>query len=109
MTEILLFVLIALVLVNIVIVIRKRVSVDVKPQMKEVETSLVRFEANLDRMEKTIRDEFQRNRNESSERAKANREEQAASMKSFEEKFSSGVKDLQLTIEKNLQIHKGGQ
>ena len=103
MTEILLIVILALVLLNIILGIIRKVSVDVKPQMKEVETSLVRFEATLDRMEKAIRDEFQRNRNESSERAKRNREEQAASMKSFEEKFTSGVKDLQLTIEKNLR------
>lgn len=103
MIEILLFVLLALVLVNIVIGLKRKVSVDVKPQIKELENSLVRFEATLDRMEKSIRDEFQRNRNESSDRAKSNREEQAASMKSFEEKFSSGVKDLQFTIEKNLK------
>jgi DNA recombination protein RmuC len=103
MTEILLIVLVVLVLVNIAIGLRKKVSVDIKPQMKEVETSLVRFEATLDRMENSIRDEFQRNRNESGERAKSNREEQATSMKSFEEKFTSGVKDLQLTIEKNLK------
>ncbi len=103
MTEILLIVILALVLLNIILGIIRKVSVDVKPQMKEVETSLVRFEATLDRMEKAIRDEFQRNRNESSERAKRNREEQATSMKSFEEKFTSGVKDLQLTIEKNLR------
>ncbi|MCP4311465.1 MAG: DNA recombination protein RmuC [Bacteroidetes bacterium] len=103
MTEILLIVLVILVLVNIVIGLRRKLSVDIKPQMREVETSLVRFEATLDRMENSIRDEFQRNRNESSERAKSNREEQAASMKSFEEKFTSGVKELQLTIEKNLR------
>lgn len=103
MTNILLIVIVVLVLVNIVIALRKKVSVDVKPQMKDVETSLVRFEATLDRMELSIRDEFQRNRTESGERAKSNREEQAASMKSFEEKFTSGVKDLQFTIEKNLK------
>ena len=62
MIEILLFVLLALVLVNIVIGLKGKVSVDVKPQMKELENSLVRFEATLDRMEKSIRDEFQRNR-----------------------------------------------
>ncbi len=93
----------ALLLVNIVIGLKRKVTVDVKPQIKELETSIVRFETTLDRMEKAFRDEFQRNRNESSERAKSNREEQTASMKSFEEKFTSGVKDLQLTIEKNLQ------
>lgn len=103
MTEILLIVLLVLVLFNIVIGIRRKVHVDVKPQMKEVENSLVRFEATLDRLEKAIRDEFQRNRNESSERGKSMREEQAASMKSFEEKFTSGVKDLQLSIDKNLR------
>ena len=103
MTEILLIVLVVLVLVNLVIGVRRKIKLDIKPQMKEVETSLVRFEAMLDRMENSIRDEFQRNRKESSERAKSNREEQTASMKSFEEKFTSGVKDLQLTIEKNLR------
>ncbi len=103
MTDILLIVLLILVLVNIGFALRKKVSVDVKPQMKDVETSLVRFEATLDRMELSVRDEFQRNRSESGERAKSNREELAASMKSFEEKFTSGVKDLQLTIEKNLK------
>ncbi len=83
MTEILLFVLLALLVVNIVIGLKRKVRVDVTPQMKELETSLVRFEATLERMEKAVRDEFQRNRTESSERAKNNREEQAASMKSF--------------------------
>lgn len=103
MTDILLIVLVVLALVNLVALLLKRARVDIKPQMKEVESSLIRFEGSLERMEKSIRDEFQRNRNESSERAKQNREEQAASMKSFEEKFTSGVKDLQLTIEKNLR------
>jgi DNA recombination protein RmuC len=102
MTDILLITLIVLVLVNIVIGLRKRVTVDIKPQLKEVESSLVRFENTLDRMEKAIRDEFQRNRNESNENARINREELAKSLKSFEEKFTGGVKDLQLTIEKNL-------
>jgi DNA recombination protein RmuC len=54
-------------------------------------------------MEKSIRDEFQRNRNESNELSRINREELARSLKSFEEKFSSVVKELQLTIEKNLK------
>jgi DNA recombination protein RmuC len=103
MTEILLIVLVALVLVNIVIGLRRKVSIDIKPQMKEVESSLVRFETSLEKMEKSIRDEFQRNRNESNEGARINREELAKSMKSFEEKFSAGVKDLERTIEKNLR------
>ena len=102
MTEILLVILVVLLLVSIVIGLRRRVTVDIKPQMKEVESSLVRFGTTLDRMEKSIRDEFQRNRNESNESARTNREELAKSLRSFEEKFTGGVKDLQLTIEKNL-------
>ena len=103
MTEILLIVIVVLLLVSIVIGLRRKVNVDIKPQMKEVESSLVRFETTLEKMEKSIRDEFQRNRNESNEGTRINREELARSMKSFEEKFTSGVKDLERTIEKNLR------
>jgi DNA recombination protein RmuC len=103
MTEILLGILVLLALLNIMIGLRKRAVVDISPQMKELETSLVRFETTLDKMEKSIRDEFQRNRNESNELSRINREELARSLKSFEEKFSSVVKELQLTIEKNLK------
>ena len=84
MTEILLIAIIVLVLVNIVIGLRRKVSVDISPQLKEVESSLVRFNTTLEKMEKAIRDEFQRNRNESSENSRTNRDELAKSLKSFE-------------------------
>ena len=104
MIEILLLILIVLLVVlNLLVVLRKKTEVDIGPQIREVENSLVRFETTLDRMEKSLRDEFQRMREESHDRAKKNREEQAASMKSFEERFTAGVKDLQFTIEKNLK------
>jgi DNA recombination protein RmuC len=103
MTNILLGVIILLLLINLVIVFRKKVHVDLKPQLKEVESSLVRFEASLERMEKSIRDEFRMGRDESNQNARTNREELAKSLRSFEEKFTGGVKDLQLTIEKNLK------
>ncbi len=104
MTEIILLVaLLVLVLANIVIGLRKKAEVDIKPQIREVESSLVRFNTTLEKMEKDIRDEFQRNRNESGESSRINREELAKSMKSFEEKFTAGVKELEQTIEKNLK------
>ncbi len=103
MTEILLGILIALSAVTIIIMLRRKAVVDVKPQMKEVESSLIRFETTLEKMEKSIRDEFQRNRNETNEISRINREELGRSLKSFEEKFTAGVKDLQQTIEKNLR------
>lgn len=103
MTEILLGVITILAIINLLIALRRQVTVDIGPQMKEVESSLVRFETTLERLEKSIRDEFQRNRNESMERSRINREELSLSLKSFEEKFSSGVKELQSSIEKSLR------
>lgn len=94
MTEILLGILILLVVVNIILVLRKKVSVDIKPQMKEVEASILRFETTLDKTEKSIKDEFQRNRKENSDTALANREELTRSLKSFEDKFSNNIKEL---------------
>ena len=94
MTEILLGVLILLAIANMVLIIRKKVSLDIKPQMKEVESSILRFETTLDKTEKSIKDEFQRNRKENSDSALANREELARALKSFEEKFAVNIKDL---------------
>jgi DNA recombination protein RmuC len=94
MTEILLGILLLLAVLNIILVLRKKVSMDIKPQMKEVESSILRFETTLDRTETSIKDEFQRNRKETSDMSLANREELARSLKSFEDKFSDNIKEL---------------
>jgi len=94
MTEILLGFLILLAVLNIVLVLRKKVALDIKPQMKEVESSILRFETTLDRTEKSIKDEFQRNRKENHDTALANREELTRSLKAFEDKFSNNIKEL---------------
>lgn len=94
MTEILLGLVILLAVVNIILVLRKKVTLDIKPQMKEVESSILRFETTLDRTEKSIKDEFQRNRKENHDTALANREELTRSLKSFEDKFSNNIKEL---------------
>lgn len=76
MTEILLSgIAIMIGLAILIILLRRKTTLDIKPQMKEVEDSLLLFETSLERMEKAIRDEFQRNRSESNEMAKNNREE----------------------------------
>ncbi|NOQ26526.1 MAG: DNA recombination protein RmuC [Bacteroidales bacterium] len=94
MIEILLFALILLVIINIVIGLKKKVSFDIKPQLKEIETSILKFDTTLDRTEKSIRDEFQRNRKETNDISKTNREELTRSLNSFGEQFSKNVKDL---------------
>jgi len=110
MTEILLIALVVLSVAHLVLSLLKPPRVDVKPQLKDMEealqgfeNALVRFETTLERMEKAIRDEFHRNRNESLETARVGREELAKSLRSFEDRFSNGVKDLQLSIERNLK------
>ncbi len=94
MIEALLITLIILAIINIIIGLKKKVSLDIKPQLKEIETSILKFDTSLDRTEKSIRDEFQRNRKETNEISQTNREELSNSLKSFEVKFSENIKGL---------------
>ena len=94
MTEILLGILILLAIVNVVFAIRNRKTEETGPKLKEVETSILRFETVLEKNERTLKDEFERNRRETLETAKANREELTRSLQSFEEKFAQNIKEL---------------
>ncbi|MCD4834254.1 MAG: DNA recombination protein RmuC [Bacteroidales bacterium] len=94
MIETLLITLIILVIINIIIGLKKKVSLDIKPQLKEIETSILKFDTTLERTEKSIKDEFQRNRKEANEISQTNREELSNSLKSFEVKFSENIKEL---------------
>ncbi len=94
MNEIMLIVLILLVIINIIIVLKKKVSVDIKPQLKDVEVSIMKFDTTLEQTEKSIKDEFQRNRTETNDISKTNRDELTKSLNSFGEQFSKNVKEL---------------
>ncbi len=94
MTEILLGILILLALVNVIIAFRNRRSGDMGPKLKELGNSILRFETVLEKNERTLKDEFERNRRENLETAKTNREELSRSLLSFEEKFASNIKEL---------------
>ncbi len=94
MIEGLLIGLIVLSIINILVVLRKRVTVDIKPQLKEIEEKILRFGNTLELTEKSIRDEFQRNRQENNEISKTNREELSNSLNKFGEQFSNNVKEL---------------
>ena len=94
MIEILLIILIALAAVNIAIGLKNKISFDIKPQLKEVEESILDFDKTLERTEKSIKDEFQINRKEANETSKINREELAKSLKLFEDRFSENTKNL---------------
>lgn len=103
MTEILLGVLILLALINLIVMMRKRNPADISPQMKEVESSILRFESSLEKSEKTQKDEFERNRRENQETAQANRQEMSKSLQTFELKFAQNLKGIQDTIDKQLR------
>jgi DNA recombination protein RmuC len=94
MTEILLGILIFLALVNLLLVIRNRTSGEGGADLRELGNSLLKFETVLERNEKTLKDEFERNRRENQETAKANREELSRSLLSFEEKFAANIREL---------------
>jgi DNA recombination protein RmuC len=94
MIEILLITLIILAIVNIVIGLKKKVILDIKPQLKDVEESILKFDTTLERTEKSIKDEFQRNRSETNDISKTNREELTKSLNLFGEQFSKNVKEL---------------
>jgi DNA recombination protein RmuC len=94
MIETLLITLIILSIINIVIGLKKKVSLDIKPQLKEIEESILKFDTTLERTEKSIKDEFQRNRTETNETSKTNRDELTKSLSLFGEQFSKNVKEL---------------
>ncbi len=93
MATALLSILIFLIIINIIITIKKKTSVDIKPHLKEIETSILKFDTTLNRTETSIKDEFQRNRTETNEIAKGSREELTKSLDSFETQFSKSVKE----------------
>ena len=101
MIETLLITLIIFALVNVVIGLKKKVSFDIKPQLKEIEESILKFDATLERTEKSIKDEFQRNRTETNETSKTNREELTKSLKAFEDNFSENIKNFNDLLRQN--------
>jgi len=101
MDEKLLILLIVLVIINIILSIKKKSFVNIKPQLKELETDVLKFKTGLEMIEKSIKDEFQRDRMETSNTSKINREELTSSLKSFEMKFSENIKNLNDLIRQN--------
>ncbi len=93
MVDVLLIILIILTIINIAIGLLKKPKVEIKSQLKEIEALMLKFDTNLERTEKSIKDEFQRNREETNEISKINREELSNTLKSFETKFTENTKE----------------
>jgi len=114
LTVVLLAVIILLVFANLMILLRQNKSVDPSEKLVEITRSISKFDESL-------KDEFQRNRKESGEVAKASREELGTNLNAFSETnkennkslnelvrqqfsdFSKQQSDIKETIEKNLK------
>ena len=63
---------------------------------------IIKFSHSLDKSEKNINDQLQRNREEANKIAKENREELTSSLERFETNFNKNIKDVKETINQKL-------
>ncbi len=96
--DVLFTVLIILALVNIALHFRKKSDNEYLDKIRNIEDALVRFDAALERTERSIKDEFQRNRQEGNQIAKDNRVDLAKSLQEFAEKNTINNKELNALI-----------
>lgn len=93
---ILLIILIILLAVNLIVTLVKKLKLDfdIEGNFNETKNSLVKFDSTLERTDKSMKDEFQRNREESNTSAKNQREELTKSLDGFKEGFDNNTKRL---------------
>jgi len=93
---ILLIILIILLAVNLIVTLIKKIKLDfdIEGNFNETKNSLVKFDSSLERTDKSMKDEFQRNREESSSLSKNQREELSKSLDGFKEGFETNTKRL---------------
>lgn len=94
MIEVLLIIIIILVVADLIVGLLKKVKVDAKPIVDSNNELFEKHRVVFEKIEKTIRDEFQVNRKEIIEMNKINRDELNSSIKSFESKFNDTNKNL---------------
>lgn len=94
MVETLLIIIIILLVLNIVIAFIRKPKIEIRSELKEIEDSMLKLDATLEHTEKSIKDEFQRNRTETNDIAKTNRDELTKSLAIFSEQFEKNVKEL---------------
>ena len=101
--EIIIIILITLILL-ITLAIYFKSNSDVNTgNYEQIKNALLKFDSSLDRTEKTINDQIQRNREEANKISKDNREELTKSLDNFEQKFAKNIKDVKEVIENQLK------
>ena len=95
--------LILVLLVSLALFFKKNTYDSSSNRIGIIKENLVKFEASLEKSEKTINDQLQRNREESSKVSHQNREELSKSLDRFEEKFAKNIKDMREVIATQLK------
>ncbi len=72
-------------------------------EVSEISQTLQKLEISFGNIEKSLKDEFQRNRLESNETAKNNREELSKSLLNFSERFEKNINEIKNAIENQLR------
>ena len=93
MTDILLIISVLLALTAIFLLFRILTRLNNPVQMNLVKESLAIFGNSLEKINSSMKDEFQRNREESSKTAKDNRDELRKSLESFDNRLSGNIKE----------------
>lgn len=93
-TLILLTIIALLTLINLIVSWVKKPQIDLTPQLRTLEDTLIRLETTLNRNDDNINKQLTTNRIESNNVAKANREELNQSLTQFGEQFRKNVKEL---------------
>jgi len=89
-------------LVNLYSILNKNTSSSLS-SYKQVSDEIIKFQATLDKNEKMIYDQLERNRTELSKTSKENREELIKTLNQFEEKFGKNIKDIRETVNNQLK------
>ena len=95
--------LILVLLVSLALFFKKNTQDSHGNRIDIIKEYLVKFETSLEKSEKTINDQLQRNREESSKVSHQNREELSKSLDRFEEKFAKNIKDMREVIATQLK------
>lgn len=96
----LLVIVILLLITNILILIFKKTKLDsnLKNSINEVNSLLVKSDNAIERIDRSVRDEFQRNREETNSISRSQREEMSRSLASFKEGFDTNTEFLNSLI-----------
>jgi len=98
---ILLGIVVILLMINIWLSYKKS-SPDVSQYLNDIRNGIKLIDTNLEKVDKSIRDDFQRNREESNKIAKENREELTGSLSKFSDSFVVNVRELNKTTSDKL-------